>query len=74
MSPEKQYLNSATLIGPSLGRCDMIAQVNTVTGMLGEREAERRDQAHQPFEPDLEKLRVVLKVHQAEDERRECDR
>jgi hypothetical protein len=30
-------------------------QTNMVTGTLGERVAERRDQAHQLFEPDLEK-------------------
>ncbi len=29
--------------------------VNMATGPLGERVAERRDQAHQPFEPDLGK-------------------
>jgi hypothetical protein len=45
-----------------------------VTGTLGERGAERRDQAHQPFEPDLGKPHVVLNAHGAEDERRESDR
>jgi hypothetical protein len=54
----------------------MAVEVNTVTGTLGERVAERRDQAHQPFEPDLGKPHVVLMhvLHGAEDERRECDR
>ena len=48
--------------------------VNIVTGTLGERGAERRDQAHQPFEPDLGKPYVALSAHEAEDERRESDR
>ncbi len=34
--------------------------MNMATGALGERVAERRDQAHQPFEPDLGKPHVVL--------------
>ncbi len=49
------------------------------TGMLGERVAERRDQAHQPFEPDLGKPHVApderpMNADGAEDERRECNR
>ncbi len=45
-----------------------------VTGTLGERGAERRDQTHQPFEPDLGKPYVARSAYEAEDERRESDR